>query len=110
MDAALRSQDRGVQESGGAVVVLGEGLVEGAAVEEEIELRLPSRASSVVGEAIDDVFEDKAVVDQEARKASATGPGAAGRSPGRGTPAWSGRGRASTKRMALLYSGAWHSL
>ena len=41
VDAALHDQVRGVEGPGGAVVVLGGGGVQGGAVHQEIELRLP---------------------------------------------------------------------
>lgn len=66
MDAALLNEVGGVEGPGGALVVLGEGGVEGGAVEEEVEAGLAGGAGAVVGEAVEDVFEDKAVVcDQE---------------------------------------------
>jgi hypothetical protein len=65
VDAALHGQGRGVEGPGGALVVLGKGGVEGGAVEEEIELRLPGRASPTVREAIEDIFQDETVVDHE---------------------------------------------
>ena len=67
VDAALHAQVRGVEGPGGAMVVLGKGRVEGGAVEQEIELRLPGRASPTVREAIEDVFQDETVVDHEGR-------------------------------------------
>src|SRR6185295_17959036 len=65
VDAALHDQVGSVERPGGALVVLGKGRVEGGAVEEEIELRLPGRSSPTIREAKEDVFQDKAVVDDE---------------------------------------------
>src|SRR5262245_1008875 len=65
VDAALADQDGGVEGPGGTVVVLGKGRVEGGSVEEEIELCLAGDSSPTVREAIEDVFQDEAVVDHE---------------------------------------------
>jgi hypothetical protein len=65
VNAALHDQVRGVERPSGAVVVLGGGGVEGGAVEQEIELRLPGRSSPIVREAIEDVFQDQAVMEHD---------------------------------------------
>src|SRR6185436_15244853 len=62
VDAALHDQVGGVEGPGGTVVVLGKGRVEGGSVEEEIELRLAGDSSPTVREAIEDVFQDEAVM------------------------------------------------
>ena len=65
VDAALLDKVGGVERPGGTLVVEGGGGVDRVAVEEEIELGLAGRPCPVVGEAVDDVFEDEAVVGDE---------------------------------------------
>lgn len=65
VNAALHDHGGGVEGPDGTVVVLGKGRVEGDAVEEEIKLHLPGRPFPTIREAIEDVFQDKTVVDHD---------------------------------------------
>jgi len=53
---------RSVEGPGGPLVVESGGRVDRGAGEQEIQLGLAGGPSSVVGEAVDDIFEDQAVV------------------------------------------------
>ena len=64
VDLALLEEVGGVVGPGGAVVVLGVRGVEGGAVEEEVELGLAGVPSHIVREAVADVLQDEAVVEE----------------------------------------------
>ena len=77
VDAALLEEVGGVVGPGGAVVVDSVRGVEGGAGQAEIELGLAGVPSPIVGEAVENVFEDEAVVEDHGVSDRAGG-GAAG--------------------------------
>ena len=62
LNGALVDEVGGVVGPDGAVVVLGVGGVEGGAVQAEIELGLAGLPAPTVGEAVEDVLQDEAVI------------------------------------------------
>src|SRR6185369_11215463 len=101
VDPALLDEVGGVKRPGGVLVVEGGGGVEGGAVEEEVELGLAGGPSPVVGEAVDDVFEDEAVVGEEE-----VGDGAGGGGEGGGAGVGRGVGGGGPRRWRTTVSVA----